>query len=323
MYIPQEGGLWDLTPVINLVYALHTNEDDQQRRPSLCSESLQAERTRLTEPRKEQQSQLGNFDDLWKFLGQPLDLPPPTVAPRDEFHEVHLTVTESGTENVTVKAVRWQDDNEVEQSRDSDHEDKLLNGTNGSPLTKAQRKKRNRRLREKPQASTPDISNPFSSSSDDNFDIVKESLLQRSNDRRSIIQQILHRHQPAEPVVSIQPPILQGNQVLQRNKALQDVINSTLSPSTSPLMKAVLAPVFVPREVPVHDNALAIAAAKKKTLMSKLDMRFVDERQFLQNISLIQHAPNGTEAPLEGVHVFVDVSNVSVSNIYRHEMFQR
>ena len=311
MYIPEEGGLWDFTPVINLVYALHTNVDDQEGSQSSWTKSLRAERIPPCEPRKEQESQLGNFDEVWRFLGQPLHTPPPTLGPTHQVREVLLTVTESGAEKVNGRTVHWQDDIDAEQSKDSDHEDNLPNGTNGSPLTKAQRKKKNRQLRKKLQTSAPPVSNTLSSSSDDNFDIHKEDVLQRSNDRRSIIQRILHG-QPAEPVFSVQSQLLQGNQVLQRNKALQVAINGTLTPSASALMKAVLAPVFVPRQAPVYDDALEIAAAKKTTLMSKLDTQFVDERQYLQNISLIQHTPNGAETPSEGIHVFVDISNVGL-----------
>ncbi|MCJ1246555.1 hypothetical protein MMC30_003763 [Trapelia coarctata] len=311
MFVPQEAGRWDLTPVVNLVYALSANEDDQKRGQSLWAASFGEERIQCCEPRKEQEAQLGNFDEIWRFLGQPLDVPPPIVAPRDEVHEVQLTVTESGTENVNGKTVRWHDDVESEQLKDSDSENKLPNGTTGPLLTKAQRKKAARRLRKNPQASAPAVSNVLSSSSDDNFDVKKESLEQRSKDRRSIIQQIINGQQ-AEPIIPVQPQTLPGNKVLQRNKALQDVINSTLSTSANPLMKAVFAPVFVPRQVPVYDDALAIAAAKKKTLMLKLNTQFVDERQFLQNISLVQHPPNGAEVPLEGIHVFVDISNILI-----------
>jgi len=311
MIVQEEGGTWDFTPVINLVYALHANEDDQVASQRLSVESLRPERIPSGEP-KGREAQLGNFDEIWKYLGQPLDIPPPTIAPTDEVH-IQLTVNSSVAEHVHGKTVRWQDDVEASETKDSDPDNDPAIGTNGTQLTKAQRKKERRRQRKKSEALTADHTNNLSSPSDEDFETNKEIIVQRSNDRRSIIQQILHPQQ-AEQLVSIQPQLLQRNKVLRRNKALQDVIKSTLSPPASPLAKTVLAPVFIPAQVPVFDNALAVAAAKKKSLMSKLHMQFVDERQFLQNISIVQHAMNGAEAPSEGIHVFVDISNVSVAN---------
>jgi hypothetical protein len=311
MIVPEEGGGWDFTPVIDLVYALHAHEDDQVASQRLWTKSWGAERTPASVP-EERNARLGNFDEIWKFLGQPLDIPPPTIASTDEVH-IQLAVNEGATEHVNGKTARWQDDVGASEAKDSDPDYKPPIGANGTQLTKAQRKKERRRERKKLEASTLNRTNDLFTSSDETPEFTKEELERRSKDRRSIIQQILHPQQ-AEAVVSVQAHTLQRNKVLLRNKALQDVINSTLSTPASPLAKLFLAPVFVPAQVPVFDNALALAATKKQSLMSKLHMQFVDERQFLQNISLVQHAMDGAEAPSEGIHVFVDISNVSYSS---------
>lgn len=308
MFVQEERGTWDLSPVINLVYALDPSEAKLDINQIPQDEYLGPNTIPASEQIKDQKPQLGNFDEIWKFLGQPLDVPPPTVIAENEVHEIHIAVNDSGTENFHGKTVHWQEHVEAIDGKEP------ANGTNEPQFTKAQRKKEMRKQRKNIQASSTDRTNILSNSTDEDSDIKKESLVQRSDGRRSIIQQILHGRTP-EPANAAQPQVLKQNKVLQRNKALRDVINSTLSPSAFSSNKIVQAHVLVPARVPVYDNALAIAAARKKSLMSKLHMQFVDERQFLHNISILQHAPDGIEAPLDGIHIFVDISNVSVASI--------
>lgn len=63
---------------------------------------------------------------------------------------------------------------------------------------------------------------------------------------------------------------------------------------------------------PPRESAYAAAAAKKARLMTMLNETFIAERPYLSNISFIQQVSN-TNITGEGIHVFVDASNVGLN----------
>jgi len=77
-------------------------------------------------------------------------------------------------------------------------------------------------------------------------------------------------------------------------------------------------PVLIPSSISVAQKTLltidyvALAAVKKQKLLSKLYDNFINERQYLKNVSLIQHDRSGVESMRDGIHVFVDVSNILI-----------
>ena len=302
MLLRKETASWDFTPVINLVYALTNGHGDRVTSPTPQHEDIETASVPAVKAADERVTQLGNFDEIWKYLNQPLDRPPPVLTPDSNDTDVEVSGNDVATTNTNVKSVRWQD--EAEGAHLDDGNANTIAGANEtlSKLTKQQRKKERRRQRKEVEAATG--SNPtglaFQRSSDS--DSNTESVLQRSNERRAIIQQILSG-QSTTLSKSTQKVIRRFlNDDTVKDRPTRD-LSQTKQSSVS-----VVAPVRAPPTLP--DDSLAIAAARKRRLVSKLCAIFINERQLLRSASLLQHHTTGTETSMHAIHVFVDISNV-------------
>ena len=311
MHSKGRGGEWDFTPVIDLIHSLSAGHEDAARRSVSLPETPKRPSTPIAPPELEDiKSQLGNFDKLWKFLGQPLNIPPPCVPPEDtDALNVPLHNDKSAEQaflhdSSATKGVRWRDELEGADLEDNDEVDNILSV---AQLTKAQRKKERKKdwkRRQELWDQTRHRPTAIPSASD----IESENELQNlrhSPDRRTVIQQILygnpkkaHRADSPSPPSSRSPPKDSQNQNGRDRWPISNPYNTKIPPH-----------LFVSRE----PTSLALAAAKKTKLICKLNARFVDERQFLNNISITQHVEGLSEGGVRGgVHVFVDASNVSL-----------
>ena len=288
---------WDLTPVIDLIYSLSIGEESQ------AQVDRYGDHWNLTQARPhipvvaEETVQLGNFDKIWKHLGQPLDLLPPNVPPIPEGEYIEILNNNGCDYTTPLKAVRWRDEFEGTDLADNDES---YDPQNLSDLTKTQRKKVRRKQRQKDRVEAlVNGSHTISGSEDDS---EKDIRVPRAPDRKAVIDDILYGKSKPEAVP--------GHR------------RSRNASRTGPLNDAGEWPVACPhsarKEVqilkPERESAFAIAAAKKARLIAMLIEIFVDERQFLNNISLVQHVDTITENPVDGIHVFVDASNVRFSH---------
>ncbi|KAL8788440.1 MAG: hypothetical protein Q9213_001663 [Squamulea squamosa] len=285
-----EGIDWGFSPVFDLIDSLasaptvQTNEDLS---PSPSPDKLS---TPPDPPNQVQQnSYLGNFDRIWAFLGQPLDIQPPEVPPLpvddpfgcgNEISKLHLAIG---------KEVHWRD--EAEGGELADNEE---GGNNLSlfGLTKTQRKKLRRKQRKASQAQAPLEIQPTSGSESES---VEPRTPKRSPDRRAIIQQILQG-----------PPKTPENGSLAANGAM-----------TRPVLPIDIGawPVANPRSTlraTAEQAALAAAAAKKERLIRKIKERFIDDRQFLTNVTMVPFTAADNTGTNEGIHVFIDASNIMI-----------
>ncbi len=130
---------WGFSPVSDLIFSLSEAADLRPDGTTSPSPSPEKVTTPAHEPEQRQsRSDLGNFDRLWAFLGQPLDLPPPEV-PSLASHDTGVDVDESTTLHLTIsKGVRWRDDAEGGELADIE-EAKCTPNVAG--LSKPQRKK--------------------------------------------------------------------------------------------------------------------------------------------------------------------------------------
>lgn len=304
---------WDFTPVIDLIYSLSAGHEDAARKWVSPPETPERPSTPIASTGLEDiKSQLGNFDKLWKFLGQPQNIPPPCVPlGRTSALNVDLQNNNSPKEILLhstspPKGVRWRDELEGADLEENDER-----GYDFVERTKAQKKKeRKNELKRKQQEvsyRTSGRSTFLQSASDAESDNELQNL-RHSPDRRAIIQEILngtpaksHRANSPSPPSSRSPP-----------KDSQTLNGHVDWPISKPFTTNISQGLFASSE----QTNLALAAARKSKLLAKLNAKFLNERQFLSNTSFTQHLDGeSNDGALEGVHVFVDASNVSWSKL--------
>ena len=295
---------WDFGPVFDLIRSLSISSGDTTHRKKNCSDTGSNPPGRTTNPaaasvHDQSQTQLGNFDKVWQYLGQPLHLPPPTTPTRYSSEFIDVLDGQTASEPRTLKVVRWQDDIDCANLADNDENN---GNADLSKLTKQQRKKVRRKQRQAERANlAAQSTNTGALQSGSEDELVKDVQEEKTLDRSAVIYQILH---------GTDPPIGTGR--LRSGKLFrnQDPGDARILPaSASPPLKQVFQILK-----PVRESALESAAAKKKNLMSMLNEKFVDDRQYLSNLSFVQNIADNTYAAAEGVHVFVDASNVCGNN---------
>ena len=313
MPMKEESGSWDFTLVIELIYSLSATRDDTR--------VDQVPRQKLVEspsalPHNEPNNgvyQLGNFDSLWRFLGQPLNVPPPKVTPL-------LKSAQGDADNhediFSCKGVKWRDEIQGADLEDDDEIVPALNvmgaiHNNVLGLTKAQRKKGRRRQRRALEAKLGLQTNTVLTSSD-NDESDKEYVMRQSDDRKAVIHELLHSSPLKQDEQHIgKDPFVSNPCLLQTTSVMAAVKNGW--PVSDPFVTTYHALPII-RKTP-EQQALEQAASRKATLMKLLYERFVDERQFLGNLNILQHALIGNGGVFDGIHVFVDASNVSMQAV--------
>ncbi|CAO1602818.1 hypothetical protein XANCAGTX0491_006418 [Xanthoria calcicola] len=292
-----DAGLdWDFTAVYALNESLssgptvHTNGDLS---PSPSPDRLSPSTHSPLQPLPK--SDLGNFDRLWIYLRQPLDVQPPEVPLPPVDHSYEHTDETSKLHPVTCKGVHWPD--ELEGSELADNED-AGNNLSLLGLTKTQRKKLRRKQRkDSEQQLLP--GNPATISSDNDSD-AEPHTPKRSSDRRAIIQQIL-----------------QGQSITPENDSV--ATNGGIARPTLPIDIGVW-PVANPHvsgatrksRATGERAALVAAAAKKERLICKISERFIEDRQYLTNAAMVPFSVADNTGTREGIHVFVDASNIMI-----------
>ena len=278
---------WDFSPVYDLLKHLSTN--------GAVSTSAEDNGGKLSPPAKNTLSSpssgLGNFDRLWEFLGQPLDIP----LQLDPDVPIQSIESGDGAEPKDTKAVRWRDEIDGADLADDDDAEPRENckGLSKKQRQKANRKKRRQALAEAGVEATS--VNP-SSENESGSDSKEPRLL----DRKSVIYDFIQQSSPS--------PIC-GQSAIQVLRRPQPALDLNVWPVARPNisngdLRAASAP-------PGADYA--VAAARKQDLMSMLLEKYPDDRQFLNNASLLPHPPGGPTPTPEGIHVFVDASNVRQS----------
>ncbi|KAL8915525.1 MAG: hypothetical protein Q9171_000090 [Xanthocarpia ochracea] len=297
--LPTEGERfhWDFTLVFDLIECLPSASPEftygHISSPSPSPDKLS---TPTYYPDQAQESSdLGDFRKIWAFLDQPLNVQPPEVPalPVDD--------PQGHTDEITKfhpagsKGVHWRDEAECGELADNEE---AGNNLSLFVLTKTQRKKLRRKQRKASEVTAPLGITPTGSSESES-DVVP-CTPKRSPDRRAIIQQILQgvpktpkNGSPAVAGLTIRP--LLPTEIDARPVAKPHPVN----------------PVAKPRAT-AEQAALAAAAAKKERLIQKIKERFIDDRQFLTNATMMPFSMADNTGTTEGIHVFVDASNIMI-----------
>ena len=290
---------WDFGPVFDLIHSLSISSGEHAHHWALSSDAdsdqpVQATCTAAAKP-GEQESQLGDFDKIWQYFGQPPDLPAHTVTTGSLPSLIDVWDGQAASEQRILKAVRWQDDIECANLADNDEN---FRAPDLSQLTKQQRKKARRKQRQEEQeALAGRLMNRKALPSGSEDELGKDVQEPKTPDRSGVIYQILHGTPPPNGTGRLRSGKLFRNQDPDDAGALP----ATASASAKEVIQILK---------PVRESTLEVAAAKKKKLMSMLNEKFIDDRQYLSNLSFTANIASGTDAPAEGIHVFVDASNV-------------
>ncbi|MDI1485212.1 MAG: hypothetical protein OHK93_000349 [Ramalina farinacea] len=165
---------WDFTPVIDLIQSLKYGNDGhestvatiQRTKPEVALSPLKPDES------LKPTSHLGNFDDIFSFLGRSDDV--------DEIREA-------------AKGVRWRDEIDGAELADNDEKEPDLLAS----LTKSQRKKERRRLRRKllEEESLNNEKSTLNSSENDSEVETKETTMPV---RKAVIHDLLERPLPSD-----------------------------------------------------------------------------------------------------------------------------
>ena len=289
-----EDNDWDFTPVIDLIYSLSVNSDDYTRfKPSTPYNHSEEQGTpNTTYNGLGQGTQLGNFDKLWEYLDQPLSVPPPEVPLEPPDESVKILETFGGNEQSPLKEVKRRDEHEGGDLADNDEID---DSQDFAGLTKTQRKRSGRKRRRQAEVDGVATGKVLLNGSENESE--KDIQPPRTPDTKGIIYQIPHGSAP-----KIEPGRLHSGKSFRAGLPIDP-------PAASPHPVKEKMTIL---KSPPRESAYAAAAAKKARLMTMLNETFIAERPYLSNISFIQQVSN-TNITGEGIHVFVDASNVGLN----------
>lgn len=292
---------WDFAPVLSLLDVLSIGGEAFTENQSTSEKILAGDVTYISKHNNgiECATQLGDFEPVWRFLNQPLNVPPPQVPRKPGYDAIELSTYVTKNEQSPLKAVKWRDELEGGDLADNDEGNDLQDL---SGLNKQQRKKARRKQRR--EALSAGLTNGGAPPSGSENESEKDSKPPRTPDTKGIIYELLHGHPPKDTAPQGVISRLRSGKPykLADSIGVQNLPVASLEPAKQ---------AFKVLE-PLRDSAYAIAAAKKARLMSLLYKTFIDERAYLSN-----PGNGGTTATEDGIHVFIDASNVSPDGIFK------
>ncbi|KAI9845391.1 MAG: hypothetical protein M1837_004869 [Sclerophora amabilis] len=308
MSYDEDDRRWDLTPVINLIHSLSSLDNESALVP-LTSYSGEAGATTFEHLGDEHVSILGNFDNIWTSLGKPLNAPPPIV-------KWDLTDGEPGggktdesdpTEAFsTSKEVRWRDEDGIADLEDNDELDSGRAHTSHDEGGRRRKRpgKRERQVLKGQARSKIGIGTTSS-------DFESENELQRL------------RESPTRKGHSRNDGLLSATNAIG-GRGVPSTYESSGPSSTSPPKVSILKPplpwpvsspvqhVQYPQIEPLVRSS---PAERKINLVLKLVKTFPGDGDRLLKLPSVQRMPGSAETVSNGIHVFVDCSNVQILSL--------
>jgi hypothetical protein len=290
--MPQQTDVpdWDFSCAIDLLKSLSLSNNEAKPGPSSPPQpAVDHDQTVIlntTSP------QLGDFRSLWSLFG---------ASSNEGGHDVPLSELEA--EN-TSKGVRWRDEPDS-----TDLEDNVEPSSFNRAVSTRSQKRAARRSRAKLRAEKlANLSNTekglVSDTATDAESGEELERLRRSPDRRAVIQDILGRRipskrDPSSPPTSPSPPKADIRSAKNEWRVSDPFLWSTGDSRTLTSRSQIL-----PRD------GLS-AKARKVQLIRMLAGNFHSESQYLSNSGLTEPAFTPLNCSTIGIHVFIDISNVS------------
>ncbi|KIW89113.1 uncharacterized protein Z519_09965 [Cladophialophora bantiana CBS 173.52] len=295
--MPDEGDLplWDLNDAIKLLNRLALKNPDPAVSHELivhCNNDQVANDT--------SGGSLGDFSFVWDFLGRPH-----TADEQQATELVKYKVNDEPVAEIDLnplnKGVRWRD--EVDGADLEDNVEPPNNKATAAYIRNQKRAARRARAKERAEYLVPQ-QKTVSDTSDLESGEELESL-RRSPDRRAVIDGILGRSRPglrdhSSPPTSPSPPKAEIR-TPKRDLAVSNPFVWATSPVSTPSKHTVIIPCdgLTPK-------------ARKQALITELIRRHPEEKRYLKNSGLLEPAFTPLNTSDIGIHVFVDISNISI-----------
>ena len=277
--MPETDLTWDFDTAINLLNKI-----------SLPAYGP-AEPSVRTAPQAPQESaSLGDFSALWDLLGRPHHVETTYISP-----EEGAVKYEDGTE--TTRAIRWRDEvdgADLEDNIDPPH-------FTASNLRTIKRSERRARARERAEQIAASRSADTDTATD--YESAGEELeaLRRSPDRTAVIATILRRSRPDvqdSPPTSPSPP--------KTKASLRDYPISNPHLWTPPALPSpVRRPVITAQDGCTPEE-------RKQRLIKLLRRKHGEQDTYLKSQGLMLPEFTTLNTSTRGVHVFIDMSNISI-----------
>lgn len=248
---------------------------------------------------------LGNFGGLWDFLGHPSNQSNGQNQPVLTYKVNDRTVAELDAAHLG-KAVKWRD--EVDGADLEDNNEPIpIPSASLRTLKRAERRARARARNNSSTAVASAIGAASDTATDPESADELESIRRRSPDRRAIIANILGRprNEPKDdsPPTSPSPPTTKVQlRTPKREWPVSDPFTFQKPSST---------PTHSQKQVIVPRDGLT-PSTRKLGLIKKLSQAFPEERRFLSSSGLPEPAFTPLNTSPRGIHVFVDISNISI-----------
>ena len=285
--MPEEPSVstWDFDSAINLLKSLSLAKYDAQ--PLSGDES--AGEPDLTE----NGASLGDFSNLWDYLGRPQEVA--DDAYKQFLEEQEHDVLES--DPAFSKAIRWRDEDGADLEDNIEPADRTA-----ASIRTEKRAARRARARERAEKLATKQA-PISDTGTDAESGEELESLRRSPDRKAVIDDILGRKRPAavenSPPTSPSPPKAQT--APKRSWPISQPFLWTAPGIPSPSHRVFIAP---------RDGLTS--HQRKQALIFKLREKCPEENRFLKNKGLIIPEFTRLNSSNIGVHVFIDISNISI-----------
>lgn len=287
---------WSFEPAIAILKS--TAKSEAQPDPTKTS-MINLPQTSLPDIQDDTVGSLGDFTEIWKHLGitgPSSDLVPPIddeeklgTSPDSEFAQL-------------IKGVKWRDEHDGADLEDNVEPQQV----SASNLRTRKRAARRARARERElqdgQGAAEDV--PSDTATDGESGEELESL-RRSPDRRALIASLVGRPRPehVSPPTSPSPP---------KDPSIFRTPTKKEWPVANPFL-------WIAPGVPSPSARTTIMAKdgftirqRKVNLISRLSQQFPDERKYLQNSGLLEPAFMPLNTSPIGIHVFIDMSNISI-----------
>ncbi|RVX67784.1 hypothetical protein B0A52_07712 [Exophiala mesophila] len=283
---------WDFSSAINLLNSLSASRHEL---PSFEQTNTPPE---LLGGDSDVTPNLGDFSSIWDFLGKSRAPQEPQASELITYNVNDEPVAELDIVQL-AKAVRWRD-----EILGTDLEDNIEYVQPISAATLRNKKRAERRARAKARADVLAAEKAAESDTTEDDSANELESLRRSPDRRAVIDDILGRSRRAvrdkdSPPTSPSPPKTDPRTTNIDWPVANPFVWSTKP--TSSHKRAVITPQdgLTPR-------------TRKRALISKLVKQHPDEKKYLQNQGLLEPAFTPLNVSSIGIHVFVDMSNISI-----------
>jgi hypothetical protein len=286
-----DGPDWDLSSAIDLLKSLSLSQNEARPAPSsLPQPAFDPCQTLILNDNNS--SLLGDFSSLWYLFGG---------SSNEVVHDIPLSELE--VEN-TSKGVRWRDELDG-----ADLEDNVSPSTFNTTASIRTQKRAARRAIAKLRAEK--LANLSSTEKGTVSDTATDAesgeeleRLRRSPDRKAVIQEMLARHRPRTRDISSPPTSPSPPKSDLRLLKKEWPISPPFLWSADGFRTSTYRSQILPRD------GLS-TTTRKVQLIKMLAADFPAESQYLSTSGLIEPAFTPLNVSTIGIHVFIDISNVS------------